>query len=310
MGMYVRIVSLDKNIYYGKVSLKRYSLIKILSRLKRYVNLYYLSYNGWASSHDEWVPESHIEVLQPDEATRPNRLQNPAPNRSSKTNHIVDFNEVQHFLFGGTLDNMKRIKRSSSALGLDYSDDDSPIRTPRPAASPKVVRVTQPRSSPSAPNRRTPTKTSQTPQARLAARSLTNLFEDDTSSESSDEEQTISSVSPKFSGSAPRARFQTSRLRTGASSSPDRRPTPSRPSQRIEYSRRILEAIQQSILNDAFTYALEKEPFHEDVLPISSPPRNLSDDDLPSRMENKDEPTFCSQPSSTRRNLLSVRNSF
>ena len=97
---YVGVRGLDEQLYYGK----------IVSRLRRSVNLYYIQYNGWSNSHDEWVPENVIEKVpnpqNPDgeqEASQSQikRLSNPPPNRSSKTNHIVDFGAVQFYLYEG-----------------------------------------------------------------------------------------------------------------------------------------------------------------------------------------------------------------
>lgn len=98
---YVGVRGLDEQLYYGK----------IVSRLRRSVNLYYIQYNGWSNSHDEWVPENVIEKVpnpqnpndseQEASQSQIKRLSNPPPNRSSKTNHIVDFGAVQFYLYEG-----------------------------------------------------------------------------------------------------------------------------------------------------------------------------------------------------------------
>jgi hypothetical protein len=51
--------------------------------------VYYVHYNGWSNSHDEWMPESVLSKLLPGEAGNPEKLFNPQPTRSSKSNHII-----------------------------------------------------------------------------------------------------------------------------------------------------------------------------------------------------------------------------
>lgn len=51
--------------------------------------MYYVHYNGWSMSHDEWMPEAVLGNLLPDEVANPGDLQNPSPTRSSKSNYII-----------------------------------------------------------------------------------------------------------------------------------------------------------------------------------------------------------------------------
>lgn len=82
IGEYVRIVSAnyDGQVFYAKV---------IKCRWRNNRNMYYVHYNGWSNSHDEWMPEAVLGKLLPEENQNPSSLPNPHPNRSSKSNHII-----------------------------------------------------------------------------------------------------------------------------------------------------------------------------------------------------------------------------
>lgn len=82
IGEYIRIVS---ETYSGQVF---YALI-LKCRFRDGTNVYYVHYNGWSNSHDEWMPEQVISKLFPEESGNPEALTNPAPSRSSKSNHII-----------------------------------------------------------------------------------------------------------------------------------------------------------------------------------------------------------------------------
>ena len=81
VGQFVRIVSpmLEGTVFYAQVLKKRFQGI----------NTYYVHYNGWSNSHDEWMPESVMSNLSEEESINPKSLVNPSPSRSSKSNHIV-----------------------------------------------------------------------------------------------------------------------------------------------------------------------------------------------------------------------------
>ena len=82
IGEYVRIVSsnYEGQVFYAKV-------IKCRWRMEK--NEYYIHYNGWSNSHDEWMIESVLDKLLPKEMDHPELLPNPQPNRSSRSNYIV-----------------------------------------------------------------------------------------------------------------------------------------------------------------------------------------------------------------------------
>lgn len=82
IGEYVRIVSsnYEGQVFYAKV---------LKCRWRQAKNYYYVHYNGWSSSHDEWMPEMVLNKLLPGEALDPEALINPHPNRSSKSNYII-----------------------------------------------------------------------------------------------------------------------------------------------------------------------------------------------------------------------------
>jgi hypothetical protein len=83
VGDYVRIVSSNYagQVFYAKILKCRWRNMK---------NMYYVHYNGWSTSHDEWMPEMVISDLLKEEQKDPERyLKNPHPNRSSKSNHII-----------------------------------------------------------------------------------------------------------------------------------------------------------------------------------------------------------------------------
>lgn len=52
-------------------------------------NQYYVHYNGWNSSHDEWMREDVLDPLEATERKSPELLANPPPSRSSKSNHLI-----------------------------------------------------------------------------------------------------------------------------------------------------------------------------------------------------------------------------
>ncbi|PJF20013.1 ARID/BRIGHT DNA-binding domain-containing protein [Paramicrosporidium saccamoebae] len=82
VGEYVRIVSsnYEGQVFYAKV---------VKCRWRNAKNVYYVHYNGWSNSHDEWMPEPVLSKLLPTEVGNPEKLFNPQPTRSSKSNHII-----------------------------------------------------------------------------------------------------------------------------------------------------------------------------------------------------------------------------
>lgn len=82
VGDYVRIVSsmYGGQVFYAQISKYRY---------RNNTNSYYVHYNGWSTSHDEWMPEHVLEMLRPEEQSSPANLANPSPTRSSKSNYII-----------------------------------------------------------------------------------------------------------------------------------------------------------------------------------------------------------------------------
>lgn len=82
IGEYVRIVSsnYEGQVFYAKV---------LKCRWRQAKNHYYVHYNGWSNSHDEWMPETVLSKLLPEESSDPDALVNPHPNRSSKSNYII-----------------------------------------------------------------------------------------------------------------------------------------------------------------------------------------------------------------------------
>lgn len=81
---YIRIVSevWDGQVFYAKIIKYRYN-----GEDEQYE--YYVHYNGWGASHDEWMPESVLSPLTEEEGEDPEALCNPAPSRSSKSNRII-----------------------------------------------------------------------------------------------------------------------------------------------------------------------------------------------------------------------------
>ena len=81
VNQYVRIESplIEGAVFYANILKKRFLG----------VNQYYVHYNGWSNSHDEWIPESAMKELTEEESVNPSELPNPPPSRSSKSNHIV-----------------------------------------------------------------------------------------------------------------------------------------------------------------------------------------------------------------------------
>jgi len=82
VGEHIRIVSsvFEGQVFYAKILKYRYKDSK---------NQYYVHYNGWNSSHDEWMREDVVDPLLPSETRNPEMLPNPAPSRSSKSNHLI-----------------------------------------------------------------------------------------------------------------------------------------------------------------------------------------------------------------------------
>lgn len=135
IGDYVRIVSdnMEGKVFYASVL-----------RMKRSENaaggysggiIYYIHYNGWSSSHDEWMPEEVLENLLEDEMVRPEYLSNPPPNRSSKSNYIIDSDSNMSSGGGGNLSSggggntpspkrRRKEKRKMSDNDYDDVDDD------------------------------------------------------------------------------------------------------------------------------------------------------------------------------------------
>lgn len=82
VGDYVRIESSTFNgqVYYAQINKYRY---------RNNANMYYVHYNGWSTSHDEWMPELVLDALRPEEVEIASDLPNPSPTRSSKSNYII-----------------------------------------------------------------------------------------------------------------------------------------------------------------------------------------------------------------------------
>ena len=95
IGQYIRIVSevMEGRVFYARIVRDRYT--SALSADAQGGSVaggfeYYVHYNGWSNSHDEWMPESVIDPLTvEEEAAGPETLSNPAPTRSSKSNRII-----------------------------------------------------------------------------------------------------------------------------------------------------------------------------------------------------------------------------
>lgn len=81
-GSPVRIVShkFGGQVFYART-------IKCRWRDDRF--FYYVHYNGWGNSHDEWMPEEVLNAPFPDEESIFDTLANPPPTRSSKSNNII-----------------------------------------------------------------------------------------------------------------------------------------------------------------------------------------------------------------------------
>lgn len=81
-GQYVRIESstYEGQVFYAQISKHRF---------RNHTNMYYVHYNGWSTSHDEWMPEGVLQELQEGERANPGELTNPSPTRSSKSNYII-----------------------------------------------------------------------------------------------------------------------------------------------------------------------------------------------------------------------------
>lgn len=81
-GDYIRIESTTQNqVYYALIIKKRF-----INNAK----MYYIHYNGWNTTHDEWMPEYALQSLLPHEQHSPSELKNPPATRSSKSNYLID----------------------------------------------------------------------------------------------------------------------------------------------------------------------------------------------------------------------------
>lgn len=82
IGEYIRIVSsvFEGQVFYAQILKNRY---------KDGMYNYYVHYNGWNSSHDEWMREDVLDPLLPEERRHPESLPNPPASRSSKSNHLI-----------------------------------------------------------------------------------------------------------------------------------------------------------------------------------------------------------------------------
>lgn len=102
---YIRIVSTawEGAVFYGKILQIRYSSSNgskpsgsispssdKSSEERRGTWEYYVHYNGWGTSHDEWMPEAVLSTLLDEEASNPESLTNPPPTRSSKSNRLIE----------------------------------------------------------------------------------------------------------------------------------------------------------------------------------------------------------------------------
>ena len=78
VGEHVRIISsvFEGQVFYAKILKYRYKDGK---------NQYYVHYNGWNSSHDEWMREDVLDPLLAEERRFPESLPNPPASRSSKS---------------------------------------------------------------------------------------------------------------------------------------------------------------------------------------------------------------------------------
>lgn len=125
IGEYIRIVSpnFEGRVFYGKV---------VKCRWREGRNSYYIHYNGWSNSHDEWIPEEALSRLLPEETQYPQRLVNPQPTRSSKSNNIIGSPPSQH------------VPRSSSLAAMTTPPSMSPSES---QPSPGTISSKPPRRS-------------------------------------------------------------------------------------------------------------------------------------------------------------------
>jgi hypothetical protein len=77
------------------------------------------------SSHDEWVPEMNIALLSETEMANPKRLANPSPNRSSKSNNIVDHSFVLEHLYTASSDATPVPKRTTTRKTAQIHEETS-----------------------------------------------------------------------------------------------------------------------------------------------------------------------------------------
>lgn len=95
IGGYIRIVSevMEGQVFYARIVRDRYTSAGTSDGDAQSAAggfEYYVHYNGWSNSHDEWMPEAVIGPLTgEEEAAGPETLSNPAPTRSSKSNRII-----------------------------------------------------------------------------------------------------------------------------------------------------------------------------------------------------------------------------
>lgn len=80
VGTYIKIEPGIGNTYFAQIVKKRHQKI----------NMYYIHYNGWSTSHDEWMPENVLLPLDENEESNPKVLTNPPPSRSSKSNYLLE----------------------------------------------------------------------------------------------------------------------------------------------------------------------------------------------------------------------------
>jgi hypothetical protein len=80
VGTYIKIEPSLGSTYYAQIVKKRHQKI----------NMYYIHYNGWSTSHDEWMPENVLLPLDENEELNPKILTNPPPSRSSKSNYLLE----------------------------------------------------------------------------------------------------------------------------------------------------------------------------------------------------------------------------
>ena len=130
IGEFVRIVSsnYEGQVFYAKV---------VKCRWRQNKNMYYVHYNGWSNSHDEWMPEGVLAKLLREEVEDAENLANPHPNRSSKSNYIIGepAHPSEHHHRSGK--GSKKASRSGSETDDDDGDDDDDEVFSRTYSSPE-----------------------------------------------------------------------------------------------------------------------------------------------------------------------------